>query len=95
MYTGKQIYMTKWRVKRETANLLQNNKTPDRYLEKLISNLTVSKQKELGIWLEYGTIISELKITKGSNITWETADSADIEKARQVVTEKMQASVFI
>ena len=87
--------MTKWRVKRETANLLQNNKTPDRYLEKLISNLTVSKQKELGIWLEYGTIISELKITKGSNITWETADSADIEKARQVVTEKMQASVFI
>ena len=39
--------------------------------------------------------MSELKITKGSNITWNTATYADIEKAREVETEKMQAMVFI
>ena len=34
--------------------------------------------------------MSKLKITKVSNITWETADSADIEKAGEVATGKMQ-----
>ena len=72
--TGKNIYMTTWRVKRETANLFQNYETPERYLEKFLSNVQVVKQKECGIWLDDGTIMSELKITKGSNITWETAD---------------------
>ena len=55
----------------------------------------MSKQKEFGIWLDDGTIMYKLKITKGSNITWETADSADIEKAGEVVTEKMQGMVLI
>ena len=39
--------------------------------------------------------MSKLKITEGSKITWETADSADIDKARDVVTDKMQAIAFI
>ena len=30
--TGKNIYMTTWKVKREIANLLQSNNTPERYL---------------------------------------------------------------
>ena len=30
--------------------------------------------------------MSELKITKGSTITWQTADSEDIEKLREVET---------
>ena len=55
----------------------------------------MAKQKECGIWLDNGTIMSKLKITKGSNITWDTATSADIEKEREVATEKMQAMVFI
>ena len=41
----------------------------------------MAKQKELGIWLDDGTIMSKLKISKGSNITWDTATSVDIEKA--------------
>ena len=39
--------------------------------------------------------MSEFKIKKGSTITWETADSADIEKAREIATEKIQAMAFI
>ena len=93
--TGKQIYMTKWKVKRETANLLQNNDTPEIYLEKFLRNVQVENQKEYGIWLDNGKIILELKITKGLTITWETAYSADIEKARKVATEKMKAMWFI
>ena len=67
--------MTTWKVKQDTANLFQNNKTPERYLEKFLSNVQVANQKECGIWLDDGTIMPELKIKKGSNITWETADS--------------------
>ena len=81
--------MMTWKLKQETTNLFQNNETPERYLEKFLSNVQVEKQKECGIWLDGGTIMSKLKITKGSNITWETVDSADIEKARKIVTEKM------
>ena len=57
--------MTTWKVKWETANLLQNNNTPERYLYKFIINVQVEKQKECGIWLYDGTIMLELKITKG------------------------------
>ena len=57
--------------------------------------MQVAKKKEYGIWLYNGTIMNELKITKDSNITWYTATSEDIEKAREVATEKMQAMVFI
>ena len=57
--------------------------------------MQISKQKECGIWLDDGTIMSELKITKISTIMWETACSADIEKAREVVTDKMQVMVLI
>ena len=39
--------------------------------------------------------MSELKIKKGSTITWETAYSSDIDRAREVATEKMQEMVFI
>ena len=39
--------------------------------------------------------MSELKVTKGSSITWDTEDSADIEKAREVTMEKIQAMAFI
>ena len=56
--------MTTCKVKRETANLFQNNDTPERYLEKCLSNIRGAKQKEFGIWLDYGTIIPELKIKK-------------------------------
>ena len=67
--TGIVFYMTTWKVKLETANLFQNNETPERYLEKFVSNVQVAKQKECGIWLYDRKIMSELKITKGSNIT--------------------------
>ena len=60
-----------------------------------MSNVKVLKQKECGIWLDYGTITSELKIIKGSNITCDTATSADIDKSREVLTRKMQVIVFI
>ena len=70
--------MTTWKVKRYTANLFQNNDTPDIYLDKFLGTLQVAKQKELGIWLEDETIMSEFKITKVLTITWETAYSADI-----------------
>ena len=43
--TGRNIYMTTWKVKRESANLLQNNETRERYLEKFLRNLQVAKQK--------------------------------------------------
>ena len=39
--------------------------------------------------------MSELKITKGSTIMWKTEDSADIERAREVATEKMKEMAFI
>ena len=39
--------------------------------------------------------MSELKITKVSTITWETEDSVDIDKAREVATEKMQSMSFV
>ena len=42
--------MTTWKVKWESANLFQNNETPERYLEKFLSNVQVEKQKECGIW---------------------------------------------
>ena len=67
--TGIVFYMTTWKVKLDTANLFQNNETPERYLEKFVSNVQVAKQKECGIWLYDRKIMSELKITKGSNIT--------------------------
>ena len=50
--TGKNVYMMTWNIKRESANLFQNNKTPERYLAKSLSNLQVAKQKECGIWLD-------------------------------------------
>ena len=87
--------MTTWKVKQEANNLFQSNKTPERYMEKFPSNVQVAKQKECGIWLDYGTITSELKIIKGSNITCDTATSVDIDKEREVLTRKMQAMVFI
>ena len=87
--------MTIWNVKQESAILLHNNETPERYLDKFLSNVKVAKQKECVIWLDDGTIMSELKITKGSNITWDTATSLDIEKAREVASEKMRVIVFI
>ena len=37
----------------------------------------------------------KLKITKGSNITWDIATSAEIEKSREVTMEKIQAMIFI
>ena len=93
--TGKNIYMMTWNVKQESANLFQNTETPERYLENFLSNVQVAKQKECGIWLDNRTIMSELKITKGSNITWDTATSADIDKAMEITTEKIQAMIFI
>ena len=54
----------------------------------------MAKQKECGIWLDDGTIMSKLKI-KVLTITWKTADSEDIEKSTEVATEKIQAMVFI
>ena len=42
--------MKTWKVKREIANLFQNNETPEIYLEKFLSNVQVEKQKECGIW---------------------------------------------
>ena len=62
--------MTTWKVIWYTTNLLQSNKTPKRYLGKFLRNVQVAKQKESGIWLENGTIMSELKIPKNSNTTW-------------------------
>ena len=44
--TGKKIYIKKWKVKRETTNLLKNNNTSEIYLEKFLSNSQVSKKKE-------------------------------------------------
>ena len=41
--TGNNIYMKTWKVKRETANLLPDNNTPERYLEKFLSNVQLSK----------------------------------------------------
>ena len=52
--------MMTWKVERETANLFQKKYIPERYLEKFLSNIQVAKQKECGIWLGDGTIISEL-----------------------------------
>ena len=39
--------------------------------------------------------MSELKLTKGSNITWDTATSVDIEKSIEAVTDNMQVMFFI
>ena len=85
--TGKNIYMMTWKIKQESANLFQNNETPEIYLDKLLSNVQVEKQKECVIWLDDGTIMPELKIKKGSYTTWDTATSAEIDKAREVATE--------
>ena len=60
--TGKHIYMTTWKVKREINNLFQNNYTPERYLEKFLRNVQVAKHKEYGIWLYDRKIMSGLKI---------------------------------
>ena len=86
--TWKNIYMTTWKVKRESDNLFRNNETPEIYLEKLLRNVQVVKQKEYDTWLDDGTIMSELKIKKGSDITWDTASSEEIEKSREVSTDK-------
>ena len=37
--TGKNIYMMTWKVKQEGANLHQNNKTPETYLEEFLCNI--------------------------------------------------------
>ena len=58
--------------------MFRNNETPERYPEKFLSDVQAVERKECGIWLDYGTIMSELKITRGSHITRETADSSDI-----------------
>ena len=55
----------------------------------------MANQKVCGIWLEDVQIISELRIKQGLSITWETSDSADIEKSREVATDKIQAMAFI
>ena len=47
--SGKTIYMTTRKIKRDTANLLQNNDTPYRYIDKFIRNVQVAKHKEFGI----------------------------------------------
>ena len=60
-----------------------------------MSNVQVANQTECGIWLDDGTIMSKLKIKKVSDITWDTASSVEIEKAREVATEKMQVVVFV
>ena len=62
--TGKNIYMTTRKFKRDSANLFQNNETTERYLEKFFSNVQVANQKECGIWLDVRTIMYELKIKK-------------------------------
>ena len=36
--------MTTWKVKWETDNLFQNKDTPERYIEKFMSNIQVTKQ---------------------------------------------------
>ena len=59
--TGKNIYTTIWKVKRKSANLFQNKKTPKRHLYKFLSNVQVAKHKECSIWLDNGTIMSKLK----------------------------------
>ena len=41
--TGKNIYMTAWKVRRKSDNLFQNNKTPEIYLEKFLINVQVEK----------------------------------------------------
>ena len=58
--TGKNIYTTIWKVKRKSANLFQNKKTPKRHLYKFLSNVQVAKHKECSIWLDNGTIMSKL-----------------------------------
>ena len=60
--TRKNIYMTTWKVKRESANLFQNNETPETHLKTLLRNVQVAKHKECGIWLDDGKIMSKLKI---------------------------------
>ena len=47
--SGKKNYMTTRKIKRETANLLQNNDIPYRYIDKFIRNVQVAKHKEFGI----------------------------------------------
>ena len=39
--TGNNKYVTTWKVKWDTANLLQNNNTLERYLQKFLSNVQV------------------------------------------------------
>ena len=56
--------MKKWKVKRETTNLLKNNNTSEIYLEKFLSNSQVAKKKECDIWLDDGTIMSEHEMKK-------------------------------
>ena len=41
--TGIDIYMTTWKVKQVSAKMLQNNETPETYLEKFLSNMQVAK----------------------------------------------------
>ena len=42
--TGKNMYMMRWKIKRETTNLFQKNYTPERYVDKLFSNAQVANQ---------------------------------------------------
>ena len=60
--------MMTWVVKQETANLFQNNDNPERYLEKFLSNIHLTKEMKFGIWLDDGTIKTEPKIEKYSSI---------------------------
>ena len=61
-----------------------------------MSNVQVAKAEGMRyIVFDNRTIMSKLKITKGSKITLNTATSAEIEKAREVAREKMRAMVFI
>ena len=92
--TGKNIYITTWRIKRDTTNHFQNKDTPKRYLDKFLSNAQVVNQRDCGIWLDDGTVMVELKISKGATITWDLVDQKDIENARGVATKKMQAMEF-
>ena len=61
-------------------------------MEKSLRNVQVAKQKECGIWLDDGKIMSDLKITKVLNITWDTATSAVVEKAGEIVMVFIQHS---
>ena len=93
--TGNNVYMTTRKVKWDNSNLFYNNYTTDKYLKKFLSNIQSEKQKDCGVWLDDGTVMSEPKTTKGSYINWDTEDTADIEKSGEATTENIKAMVFL